>query len=251
MDSCLFASVVERIDSCASMYSRSIQGHHVCLLVKTVSLGGSFWRLMQSIIIKNCLLDTLLSPPQSGQTVSIDAKCDEPTLLGNVLDEIKQTFSLCWLCLPAPQRPRLRQRHPFSPCNTIQKNTAAGASSIILFISSPEISNTAVLFVLFLLWTPFWPHCRPAFFIFFYFPHFPHHRNPLYSIGFFFFFTLFLSCSLILRCELDFCCWWLNRIVWRFHVLVSCLKPACAFISVPCFVLITKGSVLLVENKRW
>uniref|UniRef100_A0A3P9P8N7 AP-3 complex subunit delta-1 n=1 Tax=Poecilia reticulata TaxID=8081 RepID=A0A3P9P8N7_POERE len=58
-------SVVERIDSCASMYSRSIQGHHVCLLVKTVS------------------------------TVSIDAKCDEPTLLGNVLDEIKQTFSQC------------------------------------------------------------------------------------------------------------------------------------------------------------
>uniref|UniRef100_A0A8C2K2E4 AP-3 complex subunit delta-1 n=1 Tax=Cyprinus carpio TaxID=7962 RepID=A0A8C2K2E4_CYPCA len=56
-------SVVERIDSCASMYSRSIQGHHVCLLVKT--------------------------------TVSIDAKCDEPSLLGNVLDEIKQTFSKC------------------------------------------------------------------------------------------------------------------------------------------------------------
>uniref|UniRef100_A0A671VI38 AP-3 complex subunit delta-1 n=1 Tax=Sparus aurata TaxID=8175 RepID=A0A671VI38_SPAAU len=59
-------SVVERIDSCASMYSRSIQGHHVCLLVKV-----------------------------SAQTVSIDAKCDEPTLLGNVLDEIKQTFSQC------------------------------------------------------------------------------------------------------------------------------------------------------------
>ncbi|CAG07955.1 unnamed protein product, partial [Tetraodon nigroviridis] len=61
-----FSVVVERIDSCASMYSRSIQGHHVCLLVKT-----------------------------TGQTVSIDAKCDEPTLLGNVLDEIKQTFSQC------------------------------------------------------------------------------------------------------------------------------------------------------------
>ncbi|XP_030640247.1 AP-3 complex subunit delta-1 isoform X3 [Chanos chanos] len=59
-------SVVERIDSCASMYSRSIQGHHVCLLVKT-----------------------------SGETVSIDAKCDEPSLLGNVLEEIKQTFSRC------------------------------------------------------------------------------------------------------------------------------------------------------------
>ncbi|XP_062250897.1 AP-3 complex subunit delta-1 isoform X5 [Platichthys flesus] len=59
-------SVVERIDSCASMYSRTIQGHHVCLLVKTAD-----------------------------QTVSIDAKCDEPTLLGNVLDEIKQTFSQC------------------------------------------------------------------------------------------------------------------------------------------------------------
>ncbi|XP_049572774.1 AP-3 complex subunit delta-1 isoform X2 [Syngnathus scovelli] len=59
-------SVVERVNSCASMYSRSIQGHHVCLLVKT-----------------------------SDQTVSIDAKCDEPALLGNVLDEIKQTFSQC------------------------------------------------------------------------------------------------------------------------------------------------------------
>ncbi|XP_061634983.1 AP-3 complex subunit delta-1 isoform X2 [Phyllopteryx taeniolatus] len=59
-------SVVERVDSCASMYSRSIQGHHVCLLVKT-----------------------------SDQTVSIDAKCDEPGLLGNVLDEIKLTFSQC------------------------------------------------------------------------------------------------------------------------------------------------------------
>lgn len=30
-------AVVERVDSCASMYSRSIQGHHVCLLVKKVS----------------------------------------------------------------------------------------------------------------------------------------------------------------------------------------------------------------------
>uniref|UniRef100_A0A8C4ZVX4 Adaptor related protein complex 3 subunit delta 1 n=1 Tax=Gadus morhua TaxID=8049 RepID=A0A8C4ZVX4_GADMO len=59
-------SVVERIDSCASMYSRSIQGHHVCLLVKTAD-----------------------------QTVSIDAKCDEPSLLSNVLDEIKLTFSQC------------------------------------------------------------------------------------------------------------------------------------------------------------
>ncbi|XP_064185903.1 AP-3 complex subunit delta-1 [Anguilla rostrata] len=59
-------SVVERIDSCASMYSRSIQGHHVCLLVKSTE-----------------------------QTVSIDAKCDESALLGNVLDEIKQTFSQC------------------------------------------------------------------------------------------------------------------------------------------------------------
>lgn len=34
-------AVVERVDSCASMYSRSIQGHHVCLLVKKVSpMGG-------------------------------------------------------------------------------------------------------------------------------------------------------------------------------------------------------------------
>ncbi|XP_042605796.1 AP-3 complex subunit delta-1 [Cyprinus carpio] len=56
-------SVVERIDSCASMYSRSIQGHHVCLLVKT--------------------------------SVFIESKWEESSLLGNVLDEIKQTFSKC------------------------------------------------------------------------------------------------------------------------------------------------------------
>ncbi|MFT7819362.1 AP-3 complex subunit delta-1-like isoform X1, partial [Arapaima gigas] len=56
-------SVVERIDSCASLYSRSIQGHHVCLLVKYVD-----------------------------QTVTIDSKCDESSLLGNVLDEVKKTI---------------------------------------------------------------------------------------------------------------------------------------------------------------
>lgn len=32
---------------------------------------------------------------QADQIVSIDAKCDEPSLLGNVLDEIKETFSKC------------------------------------------------------------------------------------------------------------------------------------------------------------
>uniref|UniRef100_A0A8C4T390 AP-3 complex subunit delta-1 n=1 Tax=Erpetoichthys calabaricus TaxID=27687 RepID=A0A8C4T390_ERPCA len=57
-------SVVERIDSCASMYSRSIQGHHVCLLVKS-----------------------------GDNSVSIDAKCNEPSLLSHVLEEIKQTFT--------------------------------------------------------------------------------------------------------------------------------------------------------------
>ncbi|KAG7456877.1 hypothetical protein MATL_G00240590 [Megalops atlanticus] len=57
-------SVVERIDSCASLYSRSIQGHHVCVLVKSTD-----------------------------QTVLIDAKCDESSLLGNVLDEIKMSLS--------------------------------------------------------------------------------------------------------------------------------------------------------------
>lgn len=48
------------------------------------------------------MLSLLLVLSQSAQTVSIDAKCDEPTLLGNVLDEIKQTFSQCWLFLTAP-----------------------------------------------------------------------------------------------------------------------------------------------------
>uniref|UniRef100_A0A7M4ERW5 AP-3 complex subunit delta-1 n=1 Tax=Crocodylus porosus TaxID=8502 RepID=A0A7M4ERW5_CROPO len=59
-------SVVERVDSCASMYSRSIQGHHVCLLVK-----------------------------KGENSVSVDGKCNEPTLLSNLLDEMKETLSMC------------------------------------------------------------------------------------------------------------------------------------------------------------
>lgn len=86
--------VVERIDSCASMYSRSIQGHHVCLLVKTVSVPSLDPVHLCKNTATNCFCLVFLNL-QSGQTVSIDAKCDEPTLLGNVLDEIKQTFSQC------------------------------------------------------------------------------------------------------------------------------------------------------------
>ncbi|KYO36010.1 AP-3 complex subunit delta-1 [Alligator mississippiensis] len=59
-------SVVERVDSCASMYSRSIQGHHVCLLVK-----------------------------KGENSVSVDGKCNESTLLSNLLDEMKETLSMC------------------------------------------------------------------------------------------------------------------------------------------------------------
>ncbi|XP_026536908.1 AP-3 complex subunit delta-1 isoform X2 [Notechis scutatus] len=59
-------SVVERMGVCASMYSRSIQGHHVCLLVK-----------------------------KGENSVSIDGKCDDSTLLGNLLSEFKETLSKC------------------------------------------------------------------------------------------------------------------------------------------------------------
>lgn len=59
-------SVVERVGSCASMYSRSIQGHHVCLLVK-----------------------------QAEQSVSVDVKCADATLLGSLLDELRATLSAC------------------------------------------------------------------------------------------------------------------------------------------------------------
>ncbi|XP_065434323.1 AP-3 complex subunit delta-1 isoform X5 [Chrysemys picta bellii] len=59
-------SVVERVDSCASMYSRSIQGHHVCLLVK-----------------------------KGENSVSVDGKCNDSTLLSNLLDEMKETLSKC------------------------------------------------------------------------------------------------------------------------------------------------------------
>ena len=48
-------AVVERVDSCASMYSRSIQGHHVCLLVKKVSLWGlPGLRSLTTVLQGNC-----------------------------------------------------------------------------------------------------------------------------------------------------------------------------------------------------
>ncbi|XP_058138125.1 LOW QUALITY PROTEIN: AP-3 complex subunit delta-1 [Dasypus novemcinctus] len=59
-------SVVERVDSCASMYSRSIQGHHVCLLVK-----------------------------KGENSVSVDGKCSDATLLSNVLEEMRATLAQC------------------------------------------------------------------------------------------------------------------------------------------------------------
>ncbi|XP_044124946.1 AP-3 complex subunit delta-1 isoform X2 [Bufo gargarizans] len=57
-------TVVERVDSCASMYSRSIQGHHTCLLVK-----------------------------KGDKSISIDGKCSEATLLSSLLSEIKASLS--------------------------------------------------------------------------------------------------------------------------------------------------------------
>ncbi|CAO2641386.1 AP-3 complex subunit delta-1 [Lemmus lemmus] len=59
-------SVVERVDSCASMYSRSIQGHHVCLLVK-----------------------------KGESSVSVDGKCSDATLLSSLLEEMKTTLAQC------------------------------------------------------------------------------------------------------------------------------------------------------------
>lgn len=59
-------SVVERVDSCASMYSRSIQGHHVCLLVK-----------------------------KGENSVSVDGKCSDPTLLSSLLEEMQATLAQC------------------------------------------------------------------------------------------------------------------------------------------------------------
>ncbi|XP_068090071.1 AP-3 complex subunit delta-1 isoform X2 [Hyperolius riggenbachi] len=57
-------SVVERVGSCASMYSRSIQGHHVCLLIK-----------------------------KGENSISIDGKCDEASLLSSLLSEVKSTLA--------------------------------------------------------------------------------------------------------------------------------------------------------------
>lgn len=62
----LSVAVVERVDSCASMYSRSIQGHHVCLLVK-----------------------------KGESSVSVDGKSNDATLLSSLLEEMKATLAQC------------------------------------------------------------------------------------------------------------------------------------------------------------
>ncbi|ELT88988.1 hypothetical protein CAPTEDRAFT_18044 [Capitella teleta] len=64
---CFYAhfSIVEQVESSASLYSRSIQGHHICLLVK------------------QCADDTL----------SIDGKSSNASLLSNVVSDIEAILS--------------------------------------------------------------------------------------------------------------------------------------------------------------
>ncbi|XP_061433335.1 AP-3 complex subunit delta-1-like isoform X1 [Lethenteron reissneri] len=57
-------SVVERLGNCASLYSRSIQDHPVCLLLKLAE----------------------------GSMVSVDGKSSDHALLSNILDELKLTL---------------------------------------------------------------------------------------------------------------------------------------------------------------
>ncbi|XP_074643854.1 AP-3 complex subunit delta-1-like isoform X2 [Tubulanus polymorphus] len=54
-------SVVEQIPGSASLYSKSIQGHHVCLLIKQLSNGD----------------------------LSVDAKSSDSSLISNLVDEVK------------------------------------------------------------------------------------------------------------------------------------------------------------------
>ena len=55
-------AVVERVDSCASLYSRSIQGHHICLLVKKVSrMKAAFPPLATTPLTPPCLLPAVLA----------------------------------------------------------------------------------------------------------------------------------------------------------------------------------------------
>lgn len=58
-------SVVERVDQTASLYGRSLRGHHVCLLVKY----------------------------QGSSRLTVDGKSDEGTLLSNALDHLKTSLS--------------------------------------------------------------------------------------------------------------------------------------------------------------
>lgn len=61
----LHFTVVEQVDHSASLYSRSIQDHHVCLLVKFLP----------------------------NNQLNIDAKSTESVLLSNIIDDIKRTLS--------------------------------------------------------------------------------------------------------------------------------------------------------------
>uniref|UniRef100_A0A4W5MVH5 AP-3 complex subunit delta n=1 Tax=Hucho hucho TaxID=62062 RepID=A0A4W5MVH5_9TELE len=67
----------------------------VDLTIKCLLTGSNQQYLLLRHPCNICPLCMCPCPSQADQTVSIDAKCDEPGLLGNVLDEIKLTFSQC------------------------------------------------------------------------------------------------------------------------------------------------------------
>eukprot|EP00106_Octopus_bimaculoides_P017599 XP_014785041.1 PREDICTED: AP-3 complex subunit delta-1-like isoform X1 [Octopus bimaculoides] len=62
----LHFTIVEQVDHSASLYSRSIQDHHICLLVKYLP----------------------------NNQLNIDAKSSESTLLSNIIDDIKAILSM-------------------------------------------------------------------------------------------------------------------------------------------------------------
>ncbi|XP_064604156.1 AP-3 complex subunit delta-1-like isoform X2 [Liolophura sinensis] len=61
----LHFTIVEQVENSASLYSRSIQNHSICLLVKYTS----------------------------SKTLSIDGKCTDTSLLSNVLDEVRTVLT--------------------------------------------------------------------------------------------------------------------------------------------------------------
>lgn len=90
----VFHTVVEQLGTSASLYSRSIQDDHVCLLVKLMVRVFFYNTKIRRKMTSSCILNFIyfIFPPQNENNIGIEAKGSNPALVVSLLEEIKSIF---------------------------------------------------------------------------------------------------------------------------------------------------------------